>query len=234
LALTPDTPNESFFKEVDENLRRDRMHDFAKSYGKWLIVGVVLFLVAVGGWLYWQDRQKRQAAAQSEELSAIFTQIGTGNPASAKPRLQALEGADNDMLRATALLTSAAVALEANDRTTALSKYRALSTGDFPDTYQQLGLLRATTMEFDTIKPEVVIARMQPLAKAGEPWFGTAGELMAMAYLKQGNRQAAAKLFAEIASDASVPNSLRSRAVQISGTLGVDATAPAAATNQQE
>jgi hypothetical protein len=234
LALTPDTPNESFLKEVDENLRRDQMRDFAKRYGKWLIAGIVLFLAAVGGWIYWQDRQQQKAADQSEELSAIFTDIASDRLPNAKARLQALEGSGNDIVRASALLTRAAIALEENDRSTALSKYKALSTGDAPETYRQLGLVRATALEFDAIKPEEVIARMQPLAKPGEPWFGSAGELMAMAYLKQGQRQAAAKTFAQIAADSSVPQTMRTRATQISGTLGVDATAPPAATNQQE
>ena len=72
MALTPDTSNETFLREVDENLRRDRMRDFAKRYGKWLIAGLVLFLAAIAGWIYWQDRQKQIAANQSEELSAIF------------------------------------------------------------------------------------------------------------------------------------------------------------------
>jgi hypothetical protein len=234
LALTPDTPNESFLKEVDENLRRDQMRDLAKRYGKWLIAAVVLFLVAIGGWLYWQDRQQQKAAEQSEELSAIFTDIGGGRLPNAKARLQVLEGSANGIVQASALLTSAAIALEENDRPTALAKYKALSTGDVPEVYQQLGLVRATTLEFDAIKPEEVIARMQPLAKAGEPWFGTAGELMGMAYLNQGQRQPAARMFAQIAADSSVPETLRSRATQISGTLGVDATAPPAATNQQE
>ena len=234
MALTPDTPNDAFLKEVDENLRRDQARDFAKRYGKWLIAGIVLFLAAIAGWLYWQERQQQKAAAQSEELSAIFMDIGTGKIPTAKARLQALEGSSSDVMLATTLLTQAAIALEQNDRSTALAKYKALSTGDVPEPYQQLGLVRATTLEFDSIKPEEVITRMQPLATAGEPWFGAAGELMAMAYLKQGQRQAAARTFAQIAGDISVPESMRTRAAQISGTLGVDASAPPAAPNQQE
>ena len=234
MALTPDTSNESFLREVDENLRRDRMRDFAQRYGKWLIAAVVLFLAAIAGWLYWQDRQQQQAAAQSEQLSAIFTDIGSGRVNNAKPRLQALEGAGSDVVRASALLTQAAVALETNDRSTALAKYKALAQAGTPEPYQQLGLVRATALEFDAIKPEEVIARLQPLAKRGEPWFGAAGELTAMAYLKQGQKQPAARMFAAIAADPTAPETLRSRATQIAGTLGVDATAPPATPNQQE
>jgi hypothetical protein len=108
LALTPDTPNEAFLREVDENLRRDRMQDFAKKYGILLIVAAVLLLAAVGGWLYWQNRQQEQAAAQSEELMSIYNDIGAGNIEQARKRLEPLEDSDNDVVRALALLTEAA------------------------------------------------------------------------------------------------------------------------------
>jgi len=228
LALTPDTPNEAFLREVDENLRRDQMQDFAKRYGKWLIAALVLFLVAVGGWLFWKDQQEKEAAKQSEELLSIYNSLGNGNPAAAaaaKKRLQALEGSHSDVVRALALLSEGALALDTNDRSTALAKYRELSDDGMPEPYRQLGLIRATALEFDTIKPEEVIARMQPMTKPGEPWFGTAGEMTAMAYLKQGQKQQAARLFAQIAADEQVPATMRSRAAQNAGTLGIDASA---------
>ena len=46
MALPPDS-SENFAREVDENLRRDQMADMAKSYGKWVIAAVVLFLIGV-------------------------------------------------------------------------------------------------------------------------------------------------------------------------------------------
>jgi hypothetical protein len=65
LAL-PSDPAETFVREVDENLRRDQLRDMARAYGKWVIAAVVLFLLAVGGYLYWQPRQAERASAESE------------------------------------------------------------------------------------------------------------------------------------------------------------------------
>lgn len=225
MAVTPDdTPNEAFLREVDENLRRDQLEGFAKTYGKWLIAAVVIFLAAVAGYLYWQSRQQEQAAKQSEELNSIYTDIGSGKADKAKTRLKPLETADSDMVRALALLTQAAIALQENDRPAALAKFHAVSgDDDIPDPYRNLALLRATALEFDDLKPEQVISRLEPLSKTGSPWFGTAGELTAMAYLKQGKKDQAGKLFAAIARDTTVPQSIRSRAIQIASTLGVDA-----------
>ena len=225
MALPADS-SETFFREVDENLRRDRARDLARSHGKRIGLAVVLLLAAIGGWLYWQDRQRKQSEAQSEELSKVFGDIGAGQAATAPARLQSLEGSNSDALRASAMLAQAAVALDRNDRATALAKYRALSadTG-LPQAYRDVGLLRATAIEFDQLAPADVIARLQPLVKPGEPWFGSAGELTGMAYIKMNQPAQAGRLFAQIAADKQVPETLRSRAVQIAGTLGVDASA---------
>ena len=226
MALTPDTPDEAFLREVDEDLRRDRMEQFAKRYGSWLIAAVVLFVVAVGGYLYWQNKQQEKATAQSEELMSIYNNIGAGKIDVAKKRLQPLEKADSDVVRSLALLTEAAIALDSNDRDTALAKYRAISADKgIPEPYRNLALVRATTLEFDKLKPEDVISRLEPMTKPGNPWFGSAGELTAMAYIKQGHTEQAGRLFAAIAGDKQVPETIRGRAVQIAGTLGVDASA---------
>jgi hypothetical protein len=235
LVLTPDTPNESFLREVDENLRRDQARDFAKKYGGWLIAAVVLFLAAVGGWLYWQDYKQKQAEAQSEELTKIYSQIGAGQTKQAQQSLQGLENSSNSVVRTLALLTEAAIALDGNDRATAVAKYNAVANDSHaPQPYRDVALIRSVGMQFDQMKPEEVISKLQPLAKPGEPWFGTAGELTAMAYIKQGNKAAAGKLFAAIAADNNAPLTLRNRSAQIAGTLGVNAVAPPSPSPQQE
>jgi len=232
LALTPDT-GETFLREVDENLRRDQVSDFAKRYGGWIIGGVLLFLAAVGGWLYWQDRQAGRAQADSETLAAIYGDIAAQKVATVPQRLQPLGESGNAVISATARLAQAAVALEKNDRSTALAKYKEVAADDgLPSAYRDLGTIRATALEFDSLKPEQVIERLAPLAKRGEPWFGSAGELTAMAYLKQGQKAKAGQLFAAIAADQQVPPTIRTRAVQVAGTLGVDATASLPTLNQ--
>ena len=70
-----------------------------------------------------------------------------------------------------------------------------------------------------------IIARLSPLAQQGKPFFGTAGEMVALATLAKGDRNGAGQMFARIAADRQVPESIRSRAVQFAGSLGVDATA---------
>lgn len=232
MALPPDS-SETFLREVDENLRRDQLHDFFKSYGTWLAGGLVLFLAAIGGWIYWDQRQTEQSAAQSEELHAIFTDIAEQRTRTVPQRLGQIDDSGNDVVKASAILAEAAVALDKNDRAAALSKYRQVANdGGLPQPYRDLGTIRATALEFDALAPEQVITRLEPLAKAGNPWFGSAGEMTALAYLKQGKKTEAGRMFAAVADDKQVPRTIRSRAVQIAGTLGIDASASLPALEQ--
>jgi len=225
LALPTDS-SDTFLREVDENLRRDQLRNTFKRYGGWIAAAAVLFLAAVGGWLFWQERQRANQAQDGEQLAAVYKDIGTGKLNNVQPRLAEIADGGADVPRASALFTSAAVALEKNDRKTALARYREVQADEgLPQPYRDLALLRATALEFDSLKPDDVVARLQPMTKAGEPWFGTAGEMTAMALLKQNKKAEAGRMFAAIAADRQVPDTLRARAVQIAGTLGVDASA---------
>ncbi len=89
MALPPDTA-ESFVREVDENLRRDQMAERAKRYGGIVAVAVVLFLLAVAGYLYWQHNQRLEAEAGTEQLATALQDIGSDKMDTAPAQLDAL------------------------------------------------------------------------------------------------------------------------------------------------
>jgi hypothetical protein len=225
LAQPPDI-TETFVREVDENLRRDQIRDFAKEHGGWLIAALILFLLASGGAIWFQQHRVHRSEAEVEQLAQIYKDIGLGNSAKAPQQLDQLSHAGSKAVRASALFTRAALAIQQNDVKLATSTYRQIAgDGSLPQPYRDAALIRQTALEFDQIPPQQVIARMAPLAKPGNPWFGSAGEMTALAMIKQGNSRQAGQLFATIAKDKSVPDSIRNRSIQIAGSLGTDASA---------
>ena len=58
--------------------------------------------------------------------------------------------------------------------------------------------------------------------------------MTALALLKQGKKAEAGKMFAAVAADKQVPQSIRSRAAQIAGTLGTDASASMPSLDKQD
>lgn len=232
MALAPGQTQESFIREVDENLRRSQAEEFAKRYGKWLIAALVLFLLAIGGYQFWRNQQAEKAAANSEALTAVLNDISRGKTGDAPQRLQAIAADANDSMAASARLTRAALALQSGDRATAAAEYRAIiDNKGVPQAYRDAATVRMTQMEFDTLKPDEVIARLQPLAVKDSAWYGSAGELTALAMLKANRRAEAARLLTAIAADKNVPASIRGRTEQLGATLSLPAApaAPAAA-----
>jgi hypothetical protein len=222
LAQPPDI-TETFVREVDENLRRDRLRDFLKAYGSWLIAAVVLFLAASGAFIWWKQHQEQRSEGQVEQLAQIYKDIGGGNAGQAPRQLDQLSKDGSKAVRASALFTRAALALQQNDVKLAIGTYKSIAGDDsLPEPYRHAALIRQTALEFDQLQPQQVIDRLAPLTKTGEPWFGTAGEMTALAMLKQGKSREAADLYAAIAKDRDVPESIRARAVQVAGSLGVE------------
>lgn len=228
MALPPSgTTDEAFLREVDEEYRRDQMMSIGRRYGRAIIGVVVVGLLALAGWLYYQNHSTGMAGKRGEEYDAALQLLQQNQPGKALPALDKVAAGKSDGYSALSRIAEGNLLLDRNDAKGAAAKFAAVvndKTVDQP--YRDLALVRQTAAEFDTLKPEVVIQRLGTLANPDSPWFGTAGEMVAAAHLKAGNRAAAGKLFAQIAQGGdTVPESIRQRAVQLAGVLGVDAAA---------
>ena len=96
----PPEINETFVREVEENLRRDQMRDFGKKYGGWIVAALVLFLAASGGWIYWQQRQVQNSERQVEQLAETYKDIAAGKTAAAPQKLDELATSRSKAVRA--------------------------------------------------------------------------------------------------------------------------------------
>ena len=225
MAQPPDI-SETFVKEVDENLRRDQFRDFFKENGTYLVGALVVFLAACAGLIWYQQHREQLAEQHVEQLAQLYKDIGTGNTTKVPQQLDDLSDANSKAVRATAMFTRAALAIQQNDRKLAAATFKKIrDDSSLPDAYRNAALIRDVALEFDQLGPQQVITQLEPLAKSGNPWFGSAGEMTALALIKQGKNKEAGQLFATLAKDKSVPDSIRNRAMQISGSLGADASA---------
>ena len=233
MAIKP-RDNESFYREVDEELRRDRTRTLWERYGKLAIAALVLFLAAIAGAIYWNNQKQVRAGKQGEQLISAFDDISGGNKAAAATKLDTLAKSDTPGYRAAALLTKADLAIENNNLEGAAAIFRQIAGDESLDqAYRDVALVRQSHLDFDKAPPQAIVDRLKGLAVTGNPWFGSAGEMVAISYLKLNKPQDAARIFAAMAKDKQVPDSIRSRAVQMAGSLGVDAIEEPAAAAQE-
>jgi hypothetical protein len=238
VALTPKIPadeaekkaaraaaqQDMLLREVDEAVRQEETAQFAQRYGKMLVAALVLFLAAFGGWLFWQDHREGQLEEGSEEFVGALDELQAGNVDTADRELAVIAGDGAAAAEAGARILQAGIAANKGEAAQAAEMLFALAADeDAPQVYRDLAAIRGVAADYDRMEPQAVIDRLKPLAVPGNPWFASAAELVAMAYMRQGKRELAGPLFAAIAQDEEAPQTLRSRARQMSGLLGVDA-----------
>ena len=224
MAKAPTTPvvDDTFVREVDEEYRKAQLRTFWSRWGLWLAVALVIGLAALAGLLWWQAQQRVAAGETGEAFAQALTKLETGNTPEATPILTRLASGDTGYA-ALARLTQAANAVQAGDSAGAIKIYTALAAdAKQPQPLRDFATIKATRLEFDVLPPATVIERLKSLSLPGNPWFGVAGEMTAVARLRAGQPGLAGPLLASIAKDASLPAGLRGRAQQLAGSLGVD------------
>lgn len=222
MAETPPA-NETFFREVDDAVRQDQLLGFWTRFGRWIVGAVILGLAAFGGWLYWQHQNRQNSGEVAEKAYEMLRTVSTGGKAD-ESALKQLAAADQPGYRVLAALTRAGVAARDGKTDEAAKLYGEVAAdAQIAQPYRDLATVRLVALNFDKLPPQQVIDRLRPLAVEGNPWFGSAGEMTAIAYMKMGKKDVAGPIFAAIAKDEQVPESLRSRARQMAGLLGVDA-----------
>lgn len=217
-----DHEQDAFLREVDDALREQEFLDNLKRYGKQIAAGIVVILLAVGGYLFWRDSRAAQHEANSDKLTLAISRIEAGNAAGAAKDLDALiaEGGTTGTI---ARLTRAGASIQAGRMEEASRDFAAVAAdSSAPQPYRDLATVREVALNFDKLKPEQVIAKLKPLAVPGNPWFGSAGEMTAMAHLKMGKKELAGPLLVAIVKDKDVPAALKPRIRQLAGQLGYD------------
>lgn len=224
LAAQQALQGDAFLREVDDALREDQMMSAVRRYGKPVGAGLVLGLAALGGYLWWGHYQDQQSATRGEQLTIALDQIEASRPDLANKTLDALAAGSDHGSAVVARLVEAGLLAKQGKAQDAATRYAAVAAdSSAPQTYRDFATLRQVSLTYDQMKPEDVVARLKPLAAPGAPWFGAAGELLGMAYLKQGKKELATPLFGAIAKDKDQPESLRARVRQVASQLGFDA-----------
>ena len=207
-------------REVDDAVRRDDIMSFWSRYGRLVAVGVAVGLAGFGAWLLWTAQQHGAAERNSEEFAVMLKSATSGQLD--KDNYGKLSKDGTSGYKSEAELVKAALAAGKADMKTAIATYDSLrADSNAPQPIKDLALIRRTALNFDNMKPQQVIDALKDLAVPGNPWFGSAGEMTALSYLKLNKKREAGEMFASMNRDASVTESIRQRAGQMAGMLGV-------------
>lgn len=196
----------------------------ARNYGKPIAAAVVAGLLGLAGFLYWQHYQREQAGELAERYTIAIDKLEAGQAEDARKDLATLTAQSSGAAKGAAALTQAGILLGQGKQADAIKAYAAAAVDtSVPKPFRDLALIRQMAAAFETTPAQEVVAKLKPLAVPGNPWFGSAGELVGYSYLKMNRPDQAGPLFAAIAKDEKVPRTIRLRTRQLAAQLGIDA-----------
>lgn len=208
------------FKEVEEDLRRDRAQRLWETYGNYVIALAVLIVAGTAGWVFWQDHSRKQAEAGAAQYVAALDQSRSADAAASG---QAFAGVVRDGpagYASLARLHEAAALSRAGEPARAAALYQAIAADtrverELRDAASILAALNAV----DVSDPATIERQVAPLATPGNPWRHLAWEIGAVAALKGGNTEQARGYYTRIADDPEAPPALRARAAEMLAAL---------------
>lgn len=205
--------DDQFIREVNEEMRQDRMEGLWKKY-KWVIMGVaVLIVVVTGASRGWQSYSESQSAASGDKFMAAIALSNDGKHDEAIKDLEALSTDGSGQYPALAQLRIASEIAKRGDVSEAIAAFDKISAdSSFNATLQSVAKLRAGLLLVDSGSMEDVTKRLGALAEGGEPFRHSAREGLGLAAWKANKLQDAYKWFQAILDDAQSTTGTRSRA----------------------
>jgi hypothetical protein len=198
------------FREVEEDVRRERAQRIWKRYGTYSIAAGVLVFVGIGAWQMWQrhDRQER------EKISAQFVAAQRiTNPRDAANAFVDLKGRKG--YGEIARLSQASAMFVAGQRKEAIDLYKEIAASD-SGPVGSVARLRAAWALAETATRTELAELLKPLNPPGSPWRENAHEVMAFADYRALDIKSAQAKYAELAVDPKAPDALKARAKAMS------------------
>jgi hypothetical protein len=216
-----------FIREIDEELRRERLAKLWERYGHYVVGAAVLIVAATAGWRGWEWYQLREGIKIGSRFEAALTLAESGKHAEAEQEFAALAQEATWGYR---LLARMRLAAETGTRDAAAgaAAYDAIAAdGSIDAAVRDVARLRAALLLLDTAQVAEIASRVEPLMAPGSPFRFSARETLALARYKAGEREAARKMFAELAVDPRTPPALRNRAEVMLALTSAGADTPA-------
>lgn len=212
--------NDSFLREVNEEIRRDQLRKLWERFGIFIVAGVVLLFVGVGVYQWNESRRisSEQAAGASFETATRLA--AEGKVEDALKLLDDIAKSGPPGYSALARLRVAAEHIKANRTAEALAAYEALAASSGVDPLlRDFATLQAAMLRLDQADWTEMKNRLTPLLDEKQPWRAEARELLGIAALKAGNSEEATKLFEQLLGDRAATSGMSRRAQELLAVL---------------
>ena len=216
-----DNTDDLLLKEIDEDLRHERLAKLWQRFGNWVIGAALAVVVIVAGHQGWKSYELSKHEAAAAGYAAAVRMAAQNNALEAEKAFAELAPSAPAGYAMLARFREAALALQQGDPARAASLYRRIAAdGGLERPYRELALLQAAFALADSAEPQALRQEIAPLAQTDSPWRHLAREIGALLSLRAGDRDGAREEFRRLAEDAAAPPALKARAAEIAAGLG--------------
>lgn len=196
------------FREVEEDVRREKLQKFWKAYGDYMIALAAVIIIGIAGWQLWQ----RYEAKQRDAASVAFTAAQRiTDPKAAAVAFADLAKTAPKGYRLLARLEQAHSMLASGQRDGALALYKEIADEDKGGP-GAVARLRQGWALADTNSRTDLETLLAPLRQPSSAWKQMADEILAYSDYHNNQIAKAATEFTALANDAGAPAQLRVRA----------------------
>jgi len=203
--------NENIFREIDEELRSDRMRALWRRFAPFVIGGAVAIVVLVAANEGWSWYTRSQSAQSSQQLYAALETAERGDLAGAQAQLDQLAADGSGGYPVLAEFRKAALLAEQGDVPGAVAAYDALANTQSNMRLRELSLLLAANLLVDNGTLADVQARVGTLTTEDSQLRRVALEQLGLAQYKAGDFTAAETSFQAVLDDPLATSSVRTR-----------------------
>ena len=199
------------FREVEEDVRRERLEKLWKQYGDYVIAGVAVIVVGVAGFKLWQHYEAQQLAKASVAYTTAMGMSDRGKSGEAAQAFANLVKSAPSGYSMTARLAEADALLAAGKTADAVALYKSIADKDDTE-LGELARVRAAWALADTSSKSDLQSLLAPLLDDKSSWRFMAREILAYCDFRDKSLMAAQTEYQSLARDPATPATLRQRA----------------------
>ncbi len=199
------------FREVEEDVRRERFEKLWKQYGDYVIAGVAAIVIGAAGYKLWTRYEDQQRFNAAKTFMAAQQAADAGQGAQASAMFGKLAKSGPGGYSTIARLAEANTLLMSNKNNDAITLYKSIAEKDSSG-LGNVARIRAAWAEVETAPRSELETLLAPLTLQTSAWRFMAREVLAYSDYHKGSIQQAGREYQALASDSGASQSLRGRA----------------------
>ncbi|APO68457.1 hypothetical protein IE4872_CH02852 [Rhizobium gallicum] len=221
--------DDSFIREVNEELRSDQMKGAWRRFGRYVIAIAVLIVVGTAGKVafdYWDDNR---SSGTGDQFLAAMKLADENKSDEALGALATLEKEGHGAYPVLARMRAASVQAQKGDNAAAIAAFEAIGKDQsVPEAVRDAARMRAGWLLIESGTYEQVSAAVEEMAIPANAFRHSAREALGLAAYKAGNMAQARQWYQAIADDAASPRNIANRAQIMLDNITASGKAPAA------